>query len=290
MFTDLDIDSLPNYRVGLPGLGTTELVERLDMVVECEPPVEIRLHRSRDSSDPAPVALCMHGGGFIVGDYNMDDALFENWCPKFGVVGISVNYRLSPETSFPGQLQDCLEAWRWIHANADALGFDTRRVGVVGASAGGGLAAALAQLVRDHERGGLAFQLLESPMLDDRQVTPSSQMDGLAIWPREANQFGWKCYLGSSFDYGEPPPYAVPARTESLSNLPPTFISVGGADGFRDEDIDYALRLSQAGVPTELHVYPGAPHGYQLFRDSPVEIQSRCDADDWLGRTIGRPR
>jgi acetyl esterase/lipase len=286
LFADIDVENLSNYRIGLPGLGTTERVERIDLVIDGEEPLQIRVHQPHASRGSAPVALTIHGGGFIVGDYNMDDAIFEDWCPNFGMVGVSVNYRLAPETPFPGALNDCLAAWHWIHANADAFGLDRGRVGVVGASAGAGLAAALAQCVRDDGGVGLAFQLLESPMLDDRQATPSSQMDGLAVWPREANEFGWSCYLGSSFVRDAPPPYAVPARTEDLSDLPPTFISVGGADGFRDEDVDYALRLTRAGVPTELHVYPGAPHGYQLMPESAVAIQSRRDADDWLERMI----
>lgn len=290
MFSDLDLDHVSNYRVALPGLGTTALVERTDLVVDGDPPVEIRLHRPYGWPGPSPVVLSIHGGGFILGDYNMDDALFERWCPKLGVVGVSVNYRLSPETPYPGPLDDCLAAWQWIHSSAEAFDFDPGRVGVVGASAGGGLAAALAQRVRDEKGIGLAFQLLESPMIDDRRLAPSSQLDGLAIWPREANEFGWKCYLGSLFGKTELPPYAAPARTKDLSHLPPTFISVGGADGFRDEDIDYALRLSQAGVQTELHLYPGAPHGYQMFIESPVALQSRRDADDWLERMIRVPR
>jgi acetyl esterase/lipase len=286
MFTDIDVEKLSDYRVALPGLGSTEQVERIDLVVDGEGPLQIRVHRPQGARHSAPVVLTIHGGGFIVGDYNMDDAAFESWCPNLGVVGVSVNYRLAPETPFPGPLNDCLAAWRWIQANADTFGCDSGRVGVVGASAGGGLAAALAQYLRDEGEIGPSFQLLESPMLDDRQATPSSRMDGLAVWPREANEFGWRCYLGSSFAKGDPPPYSVPARAEDLSDLPPTFISVGGADGFRDEDVEYALRLSQAGVRTELHVYPGAPHGYQLMPDSAVARQSRRDAADWLERMM----
>jgi acetyl esterase/lipase len=285
LFADLTVENLSNYRVSLPGLGSTPLVERLDLVIDGDPPVEIRLHRPRSSGERAPVALSMHGGGYVLGDFNMDDAAFEHWSPRLGIVGVSINYRLSPETPFPGALRDCLVAWHWIHANSDALALDPSRVGLVGPSAGGGLAAAMAQKIRDQGGPQAAFQLLESPMLDDRQRTPSSRMEGLAVWPREANQFGWQCYLGPAYDR-EPPPYAVPGRTRDLANLPPTFIAVGGADGFRDEDIEYGLRLSQAGVPTELHVYPGAPHGYQLFPESAVARQSGRDADDWLQRIL----
>jgi acetyl esterase/lipase len=216
----------------------------------------------------------------------MDDALFESWCPKLEILGVSVNYRLAPETPYPGPLDDCYRGLKWVHENADELGIDPERLGVYGVSAGGGLAAALAMLARDRREIPLAFQLLESPMLDDRQLTPSSNLDGLPIWSRAASGFGWKSYLGSAYGREDVSPYAAPARSSDLSGLPPTYISVGTADGFRDEDIEYATRLNQAGVPTELHVYPGAPHGYQMFVDSGVARQSQRDCDEWLGRML----
>jgi acetyl esterase/lipase len=121
-------------------------------------------------------------------------------------------------------------------------------------------------------------------MLDDRQTTPSSQYDDLAIWSRESNSFGWRAYL-AGLD-GNVPPQAAPARAEDLGGLPPTFICVGGADGFRDESIDYALRLGQAGVPTELHVYPGAPHGFELFGTARVARQAQHDIEQWVERQL----
>lgn len=283
----LDLKTLSKYRVTLAGLGSTELVERTDLIVDGDPPVQIRLHRPRTSRARSAGVLSIHGGGYVLGDYNMDDAVFEDWCPALGVVGVSVNYRLAPENPFPEPLDDCLVTWQWIHDNADTFGIDPQRVGVSGSSAGGGLAAALAQRVRDECEIGLAFQLLESPMLDDRLFTPSSRLEQLVVWPRQANEFGWRCYLGRYFGKVDMPAYAVPARAQDLAKLPPAFISVGGADGFRDEDIEYALHLSQAGVQTELHVYPGAPHGYQMFVDSPAALQNRRDARDWLARMIG---
>jgi acetyl esterase/lipase len=123
-------------------------------------------------------------------------------------------------------------------------------------------------------------------MLDDRQITPSSQQDGLAVWSRGSNTFGWKSYLGDLYGRDDVPYLAAPARTPDLSGLPPAFVSVGAVDGFRDEDVDYALRLNQAGVPTELHVYPGACHGFQLAPEAPVTKQSLRDREDWLGRQI----
>jgi len=171
-----------------------------------------------------------------------------------------------------------------VHDHAADLGVDPARIGVAGVSAGGGLAAALALLARDRGELPVAFQLLDSPMLDDRQRTPSSQCDGLPIWSRESNEFGWRSYLGELYGQEQIAHSAVPARATDLSGLPPAYICVGTVDGFRDEDIEYATRLNQAGVPAELHVYPGAPHGFSLFQDSPISKQAARDAQQWLSR------
>jgi acetyl esterase/lipase len=218
----------------------------------------------------------------------MYDQLFESWCPSLGLVGVSVDYRLAPETPYPGPLDDCYDALQWTVDHAAELGIDPNRLGLFGVSAGGGLAASLALLVRDRGELPLGFQMLESPMLDDRQQTRSSNLEGLPIWSKEANEFGWRSYLGPLYGSPEVPIYASPARAEDLAGLPPTYISTTAVDGFRDEDIDYACRLQNAGVETELHVYPGAPHGYQLFNDSYAARKARRDGDEWLSRTLNR--
>jgi triacylglycerol lipase len=175
-----------------------------------------------------------------------------------------------------------------VYDNAQELGVDASRIGIAGVSAGGGLAAALALLARDRAEVPLRFQLLDCPMLDDRQHTWSSRLEGLEVWNKSANEFGWRSYLGELYGGTDVPYYAAPARANDLARLPPAFVSVGGVDGFLSEDVDYALRLTQAGVPTELHVYPGAPHGYGLVPDSMVARQSRRDVDGWLARQIER--
>ena len=123
-------------------------------------------------------------------------------------------------------------------------------------------------------------------MLDDRMCTPSANIEDLPIWSKEANEFAWRCYLGGLFGSPDLPPYAAAARAQDLYRLPPSFVSVGGADGFRDESVDFALRLSQAGVATELHLYPGAPHGFQMFTDSFVARQNERDVKEWLSRFL----
>jgi acetyl esterase/lipase len=222
----------------------------------------------------------------VLGTYDMDDVRFDSWCPTLGIVGASVEYRLAPETPYPGPLEDCYRGLKWIYDHADELGIEPQRIGIAGVSAGGGLAAALALLTRDRGEIPLAFQLLDCPMLDDRQQTPSSQMEGLAVWSRESNTFGWQCYLGDRYGSTDVPYTAAPARCLDLSGLPPAFVSVGTVDGFRDEDIDYATRLNQAGVPCELHVYPGACHGYQMAVDSDIVRRSSRDVFEWLARQV----
>ncbi|HEY3723311.1 MAG TPA: alpha/beta hydrolase [Acidimicrobiia bacterium] len=281
----IDAAMLSRLRVApRPSLGTTDFVERIDDLAP--PNVPVRVHRPRDVQGLRPGILSIHGGGFVLGSYDTDDEQFERWCPDLGVIGVSVDYRLAPETPYPGAIDDCYAALRWLHENATALGVDAARIGVCGTSAGGGLAAALALMARDRGDLPLAFQLLEAPMLDDRQRTPSSRLTDLLIWSKETNEFAWRSYLGDLYGTGEVPRYAAPARATDLGFLPPAFVSVGSVDGFRDECVDYALRLNQAGTPTELHVYPGAPHGYQLAPESAVARQGRRDADEWLCRHV----
>jgi triacylglycerol lipase len=230
----------------------------------------------------------MHGGGFIIGNRSIDDTRLGHWCAELGLVGISVEYRLSPETTYPGPLEDCYSALRWTCEHVEDLGIDPRRIGVTGVSAGGGLAAGLALLVRDRGEHRLAFQLLECPMIDDRQSTPSRQRAGLPMWSREANDYGWRNYLGQLYGADDVPEYAAPYRATDLSGLPPAYLSVGALDGFLDEDVAYATRLNGAGVPTELHVYPSAPHGFQLFSGSALADRANRHMDEWLGSQLGR--
>jgi acetyl esterase/lipase len=287
--TALDDDVLPLYRQELPPPPLSDAVTRTDHTVHGDPEVPVRLHRAVGSEGSLPCVYSIHGGGYVLGSYSMDDTRFDKWCPALGVVGVSVEYRLAPETTYPGPLEDCYRGLKWVYDNAAELEVDRTRIGVAGISAGGGLAAALALLARDRGEVPLAFQLLDCPMLDDRQLTPSSRLDGLAVWSRESNTFGWRSYLGDRYGTDNVPYTAAPARCEDLSGLPPSFLSVGTVDGFRDEDIDYAMRLNQAGVPCELHVYPGAPHGYQLAVDSAIVRQAERDAMEWLARMVDQP-
>jgi acetyl esterase/lipase len=250
--------------------------------------VPVRVHRPVGVEGALPAIVSIHGGGYVLGSYSMDDATFDTWCQELGIVGVSVEYRLAPETPYPGPLEDCYAALKWAYDEADALGIDRSKIGIRGVSAGGGLTAGLALYARDKGEVPVAFQLLDCPMIDDRGTNPSIQHDGLPVWTRESNVFGWQSYLGDLYGTDDVPYTAAAARAEDLSGLPPAFVSVGSVDGFHDEDVTYALRLNQAGVPTELHVYPGAGHAYQAAVGSRIALQSARDQLEWLKVQLAR--
>ena len=211
-----------------------------------------------------PGLLWIHGGGYVMGRPEMDDSTCAAYASELGMVVVSANYRLAPRHPFPAALHDCLAAFKWFHASARQLGVDGARIAIGGASAGGGLAAALVQLVRDRREEACAFQLLTYPMLEDRtsqQIAPDDN-DHL-VWSKRSNRFGWKSYLGDTDQ--EPPVYAVPARRRNLAGLPPAWIGVGTMDLFHDEDLAYARRLKESGVDCELYVAPGAFHGFDVL-------------------------
>lgn len=269
--------------------GVSNAVERSDRTIPGDPPLSIRIHRPKLQDRLLPCIYWMHGGGYIRGSRTIDDLRFDRWCQQFECVAVSVEYRLAPEDPYPAPLDDCYAGLMWIYAHSAELGVEPTAIGVGGASAGGGLAAALTLLARDRAEIPVAFQLLVYPMLDDRQITPSSQWD-VPVWGPGDNEFGWRSYLGPAYGGDEISEYAVPARATDLSRLPPALITVGALDGFADESISYAQRLNQAGVPTELHVYPGAPHGFDYIApESKLTTRFRRDTDEWLECALGAP-
>jgi acetyl esterase/lipase len=223
--------------------------------------------------DPAPghkgrpALLHTHGGGYVARSAALAVNVLQTAAQSCNCVVVSVEYRLAPETRFPGSLEDNYTALRWLYTNADALGVDRKRIAVGGESAGGGHAAALAIAARDRKEIPIIFQLLIYPMLDDRTGSsrPVAPHVGEFVWTAQSNVFGWTSLLGVPAGSPKVPAGAVPARVEDLSGLPPGFIVVGAIDLFVDEDIEFARRLIAAGVPAELHVVPGAYHGYDLL-------------------------
>ncbi|MCP3991357.1 MAG: alpha/beta hydrolase, partial [Actinomycetia bacterium] len=149
-----------------------------------------------------------------------------------------------------------------------------------------GLAAALALVVRDRAEVEIDYQLLIYPMIDDTRTSVTANFD-VPVWAPESNEFGWSSYLGELFGSDDIPAHAAPARAQDLSDLPPAYIMVGTLDGFADEDIEYAMRLNHAGVAVELHVYPGAPHGFEGFAPGAVvSRQARRDINNWLAARL----
>ena len=238
---------------------------------EDAPPVGVRIYRPKAASGVLPGIFFIHGGGMIMGSVEGENLKAAELCEAIQAVVVSVEYRLAPEHPHPAPVQDCYAALKWMAQNADELAFDPNRLAVVGGSAGGGLTIATTMMARDKGFPRICFQMPLYPMIDDRNETPSSyEIMDLGIWDREGNVEAWQWYLG-----GKPvDDYAAPARAEKLAGLPPTFIDVGELDLFRDEDIQFAARLIQAGVPTELHVYPGAYHASEVFAPEAALSQS----------------
>jgi acetyl esterase/lipase len=214
-----------------------------------------------------PAVLHFHGGGYVMGTAATARRGIQQLVLAHDCVAVTVEYRLAPETHFPGPLEDNYAALRWMHTHADELGIDTTCIAVKGESAGGGHAAALTIAARDRGEFPVCFQVLIYPMLDDRTAssTPASPFLGHYVWTPQSNRFGWTSLLGVPAGLAKVPSGAVPARVKNLSSLPPAFIGVGSIDLFAPEDIDYAGRLLSAGIATELHVVPGAFHAFDEF-------------------------
>jgi acetyl esterase/lipase len=237
------------------------LVARRDVqVVRVSPTACVRVYKPGALCGEAPGVLWIHGGGYVAGLAALDDRAARRTADNIGALVASVEYRLAPEHPYPAALDDCFAALRWLIGRNDV---DQRRIVVVGASAGGGLAAALTLRWLDAGMVDLAGQVLVYPMLDDRTVQ-RSRAAGARGWTPKDNAFGWKSYLGCEPGAQSVSAYAAPARRNDLSGLPPAWIGVGTADLFHDEDVDYADRLRAASVPTRLEVVPGAFHGFEV--------------------------
>jgi acetyl esterase/lipase len=243
------------------------------------PDVRVRLYRPTDLASNAPVVLHIHGGGFLFGSAELGDPRNREWARELGCAIVSVDYRVAPETPFPGALEDCFAVLEWLRAQAPTLSLDPSRIAIRGESAGGGLAAALALMARDRGGPAIRLQLLIYPMIDDRTCTADepNPFSGQYVWDKGSNYFGWRSWLGLEPGADEVPFLAAPARAGDLSGLPPTFIGTAALDIFIDENLEYARRLIRAGVPTEVYVAPGAFHGFDAI--APDATISRIFAD-----------
>lgn len=259
--------TLPTLRLITKFAGA---VQRQDgEVVAVDDDVSVRIFRPASAQQRGPALLWIHGGGMVLGDAAQDSRFCRRIAEELDVVVVSVEYRLAPKHPFPTPLEDCYTALLWLAGQPD---IDPARIAIGGASAGGGLAAALALLARERGTVSPVLQLLSYPMLDDR-TTARTDIDPrqLRLWSPKSNRFGWRSYLGSPKTEVDVSPLAAPARHDDLSGLPPAWIGVGTNDLFHDEDVTYAQRLQRAGVATSLHVVPGAYHAFDSVEaKSPV--------------------
>ncbi|GER90501.1 esterase [Dictyobacter vulcani] len=269
----------PQATADVSQFAALSVSERFISGPEGAPDVRVLVYLPNSVQEAVPALLWLHGGGYIMGSADAEDLTVKSIVSTLGCAAVSVDYRLAPETPYPGPVEDCYAALKWLATHADELGIDLKRIAVGGSSAGGGLAAALALLTRDRGEFSLAFQFLLAPMIDDRTCTLANPhpYTGEFIWTPEANRFGWTALLGQEPGGTDVSPYAAAARAERLEGLPATFLYVGALDLFLEEDLEYARRLMRAGVPTELHVYPGAYHGFRMVADARVTQTAERD-------------
>lgn len=253
-----------------------------------QPSVEMRVMYPRETKAPMPLFYWMHGGGYVLGTAKQGDLFTLTAAQQLGCFAASVDYRLAPEAAYPEPLEDCYRGLKYLLDHAAEFNIDPTRVIIGGVSAGGGLAAGLGLLVRDRAEMSLLGQVLLYPMIDDRNVAPASDtLRDTLVWSRKANAFGWQSYLGDAFGNEDVPIYAAPARAEDLSGLPPTYMPVGDLDLFLQENIDYAQKLTRAGVPIHFHIYPGAFHGFNGFAaEAPVSQHCNAEIFSFIGKLL----
>ncbi len=254
------------------------------------PDVPVRIYSPEGLDHAVPGILHIHGGGFVIGDLDSELGSCVALCRTLGVVVVSVDYRLAPETPYPGPLEDCYAALNWMSSNSAQLKIDPARLAVFGQSAGGGLSAATALLARDRGGPAICFQYLGIPELDDRLQTPSMQrFVDTPMWNRPNAVLSWDYYLGDEYQRGadDVPYHAAPARAEDLAGLPPAYVSTMEFDPLRDEGVEYALKLMRAGVATELHSFPGTFHGSSLFATAWISRRESTEMFAVLRRALG---
>ncbi len=289
---NLSDEALPMVRTGLVAMLTAQPLP--DLPVDCreilipsgegDRTVRCLAIQPRAMQQNAPAILHFHGGGHVIGAPEMNQPQLMEWAAELGCFVLSVDYRLAPETPFPGPMEDGYAALRWLHETAAELGIDPQNIAVSGESAGGAMAACLSLMARDRGEYAIAFQHLEMPRLDDRLPNPPNPSTGEFVWRAENSEYCRAAYLGENFAS----PYASAARAADLTCLPPAYIMVGALDLFVDECLAYTSRLIRAGVATELKVYPGCFHGFRLAKEAAVSQRANHDSLAALRRAFAR--
>lgn len=290
---DLTVETLPLLRAGMAAqlAARPPVVDdrvRVDEVAipsgEAGRTVRCLVVRPHEMAAGAAAILHFHGGGHVLGMPEMNLPQLVEWAAQLACLVVSVDYRLAPETPFPGPMDDAYAALRWLHESAADLGIDRSRIAVSGESAGGAMAACLCLMARDRGDYPVAFQHLEIPRLHDLLPDPPNAFAGEFVWTAANSAFCRAAYLGGSTSS-----YASAARATDLAGLPPTYIMVGALDLFVDECLDYAHRLIRAGVPVELIVYPGCFHGFRMAEGAPVSRRAAADNLRALERALKLP-
>jgi len=248
----------------IPVSDALEITEQTILDHEGKDEITVRIYKLKNSTDTRPGLLWIHGGGYIIGMPKMDDLLCERFVKESGCVVVSVDYRLAPQHPYPTPLTDCYAALNWMSNHSSELGIDPKNIAVAGASAGGGLTAALGLYARDHKGPEISFLMPLYPMINHRRDTPSNKIiQDFRVWNAHINSVAWDAYLGDIAS-SEVPSYASAAIENNYSGLPPVYTCVGDLDPFRDETLDYISNLTKAGVPTEFQLYPGCFHGFDM--------------------------
>ena len=265
----INLETLPALREALTvkNLPVNDKVDVRNVTIDNG--LRVRVYTPKTVKKEYPALLWIHGGGHIMGSPEGNEDLSLRIADELCCIVAAPAYRLTPEYPYPSDLNDCYNALLWLSNN-----MPVSKIAVAGQSAGGGLAAAVALMARDKREPVINYQMLLYPMLDYRNITPSShQINDPRAWSRDFNIFSWNLYLANVSN--DVPSYASPSIEKDLSGLPPAYVMVCGLDPFRDEDINYAQRLMQSGVPVELHVIPGATHGFEaIFTDSELSIKT----------------
>ncbi len=253
-------------------LGNPQLEAEIKVIDGPDGPLEVLWFDPAPGTSGRAALLHIHGGGMVIGSARSMRHNPSGLASALGIPVASVEYRLAPEHPFPAPQEDCLAALTWLAGQAAELGVDPARIGVIGESAGGGLAAAVALMARDRGGPALAAQFLTYPMLDHRtggeDCAYGNPATGEFIWTRSSNRFGWEALRGDYVPDDARKGWFSPALADDLAGLPPTWIGTGSLDLFLDEDLDYARRLIAAGVAVELHCYPGAIHAFNAVAES----------------------
>lgn len=292
----LSVESLPRVRSGVQSPPIESLLEGRSVEVEDH---TVRGHggdeiivsvfrRTGRSRSHGPGVYYIHPGGMIIGDRWLGAAALIDWVDEYGAVAATVEYRLAPEFPDPVPVEDCYAGLLWFADHCDDLGVDPERIVIFGSSAGGGLSAGTVLLARDRGGPAIAAQVLTCPMLDDRKASVSArQYEDLGPWDGPANTFGWTALLGDRVGGEDVSIYAAPARATDLTGLPPTYIDAGSSEIFRDECVAYASRIWEAGGQAELHIWPGAFHGFEMVSTAAVSIAAAQTRAAWMHRHLG---